>query len=98
MTITFDSFELEQSENCKNDYLEVRKAYFKDLYDPRELQAVFGEILAKPMCGSTKPSTIQSAGNMVWVHFESDSFSSTTYKGFKASFTTSGVCMCTTGM
>jgi len=78
--ITFDTFELEQSENCKYDYLEVREANFR-------ISAAYGAILAKPMCGSTKPSTIQSAGNIVWVHFQSNSNTTTTYKGFKASFT-----------
>ena len=88
--ITFDTFALEQSEHCENDYLEVREAYFT--LDPSNsdlpvLRGDFGSILAKPMCGSTKPSTIQSTGNMVWVQFISDSNTTTTYKGFKASFT-----------
>jgi len=85
--ITFDVFELEQSENCENDYLEVREAYFNDPSDPLVIRGEYGAILAKPMCGSTKPSTIQSSGNMVWVQFVSDSNTTTTYKGFKASFT-----------
>ena len=85
--ITFDTFELEQSENCKNDYLEVREAIFRYPNLLLNIVGVYGAILAKPMCGSTKPSTIQSSGNMVWVHFKSNSNTTTTYKGFKASFT-----------
>jgi len=85
--ITFDTFELEQSENCKNDYLEVREANFRNPNIPSDIDGEYGAILAKPMCGSTKPSTIQSSGNMVWVHFKSNSNTTTTYKGFKASFT-----------
>ena len=85
--ITFDDFELEQSDHCENDYLEIREAYFNDPLRPTELGAEYGAILSKPVCGSNKPSTIQSAGNMVWVQFKSDSNTTTTYKGFKASFT-----------
>ena len=81
--ITFEAFELEQSEHCENDYLEIREAYVGG----RGLEGKYGAILSKPVCGSTKPSTIQSAGNMVWVQFKSDSNTTTTYKGFKASFT-----------
>ena len=39
------------------------------------------------MCGNTKPSAMQSKGNMVWVNFISDDNATTVYKGFKASFT-----------
>jgi len=67
--------------------LEVREAYFRDPNDTSDIRGEYGAILAKPMCGSTKPSTIQSSGNMVWVQFKSDSNTTTTYKGFKASFT-----------
>ncbi|XP_068738670.1 tolloid-like protein 1 [Montipora capricornis] len=90
--ITFsDQFELEQSEYCKNDYLEVREAYFEDLSNlGRGIEADYGAILARPTCGTNKPQDMLSAGNMVWVHFKSDSNSTTTYKGFKATFTTSG--------
>ena len=89
--ITFETFELEQSENCENDYVEVREAYFEKPYYPVEIVAEYGAILSKPICGSTNPSPIQSAGNMVWVQFRSDSNTTTTYKGFKASFTSSGI-------
>ena len=88
-----DQFELEQSEYCKNDYLEVREAYFKDLSNlVYGIEADYGAILARPTCGTNKPQDMLSVGNMVWVHFKSDSNSTTTYKGFRATFTTSGMC------
>ena len=86
--ITFDTFELEQSEHCENDYLEIREAYFRDP-NRTGIEVEYGEILEKPRCGSTKPRPIQSSGNMVWVHFKSD-IVNTTYKGFKASVTPTG--------
>ena len=84
LQITFDAFELEQSEHCENDFLEIREPSvgLASIY-----WGQYGAILSKPVCGSTKPSTIQSAGNIVWVQFKSDSNTTTTYKGFKASFT-----------
>ena len=83
--IDFDIFELEKSENCKNDYVEFREAYF-DGNDPTDIEGYRGPFLTGPLCGSSKPSTIQSSGNMVWVQFRSDYNSTTVYKGFKASF------------
>ena len=74
MQLSFDAFELEQSNHCENDYLEVRETNY------------YGAILVKPSCGTNNPGTIQSAGNKVWVHFKSDTNPSTTRKGFKASF------------
>ena len=87
--IKFESFELEQSEHCQNDYLEIREAYFTDPNDPREIQGVYGAVLARPMCGKNLPREIHSTGNMVWVHFQSDRHATTTYKGFNATFTSS---------
>ena len=78
--IDFDIFELEDSENCKNDYLEIREA------DPVTMKGVRGPILTGRLCGSTMPSTIQSAGNVVWVQFVSNNNATTVYKGFRASF------------
>ncbi|KAL9973407.1 hypothetical protein ACROYT_G019865 [Oculina patagonica] len=83
--INFDVFELEKSEDCKNDYVEFREAYFDD-NDPTDIEGYRGPILTRRLCGSSKPSTIQSSGNMVWVQFKSDYNSTTVYKGFKASF------------
>ena len=84
--ITFEAFELEQSENCKNAYVEVREAYFGNGPFQAEIKAEFGAFLAEPMCGSNLPKLIRSAGNMAWVKFRSAKNSATTYKGFKASF------------
>ena len=80
--IVFDTFELEDSEDCKNDYVEFREAliYFYGLYGH------FGPILTNRLCGGTKPNSILSQGNMVWVQFKSNRDSTTVYKGFKASF------------
>ena len=78
--IDFEIFELEDSEKCKNDYLEIREA------DPKTLEGERGPILTGRLCGSTMPNTIQSAGNVVWMQFVSNDNTTTVYKGFKASF------------
>ncbi len=83
--IDFDTFELEQSEKCKYDYVEFREAYFDD-NDPTDIEGYRGPILTGRLCGSSKPSSIQSKGNMVWVKFKSNNNATTVYKGFKASF------------
>ena len=84
--IDFDTFELEQSKYCKNDYLEIREAYY--YMDDGEIKVGgnYGPILSGYLCGGSTPSSMQSAGNMVWVHFKSDNNATTVYKGFKASF------------
>ena len=85
--LTFEIFELEESTDCENDYVEVREAI--SLYPSLPLvrfDGSYGSILSKPVCGTNKPSTIKSSGNMVWVHFKSNSNTTTTYRGFKASF------------
>ena len=85
--LTFEIFELEQSTDCENDYLEVREAISRNPYLPLvSFDGRYGSILSKPVCGTNKPSTIKSSGNIVWVHFKSDSNTTTTYRGFKASF------------
>ncbi|XP_073252947.1 tolloid-like protein 2 [Porites lutea] len=85
--LTFDIFELEQSTDCENDYLEVREAISESPAFPiLSFSGKYGPILSKPVCGTNKPGTIQSSGNMVWVHFRSDFNTTTTYRGFKASF------------
>ena len=85
--ITFHTFKLEQSENCINAHVEIREAYFKDgLFQGSDIKAYYGMFLAEHLCGSVKPKSIQSTGNMVWVKFKSANNSTTTYKGFKASF------------
>ena len=86
--LEFESFELEESKDCKNDYVEIREAYFSFTdEDPQIIAGEFGEILTGHVCGTSKPSTMQSKGNMVWVSFKSDDNTTTVYKGFKATFT-----------
>ena len=83
--IEFDIFELEDSEGCRNDYVEFREASII-VGDPKRIYGHFGPILTGRLCGNTKPNSILSQGNMVWVQFLSDSNSTTVNKGFKASF------------
>lgn len=83
--IDFVSFNLEDSADCQNDYVEFRDAYVV-LGDPKSISGEYGPILTNRLCGSTKPSSIQSQGNIVWVQFKSNSNSTTVYKGFKATF------------
>ena len=87
--IDFDTFELEQSDKCKDDYIEAREASISSS-NPQQFVGIYGPILVEPRC--TNPGTVQSKGNMVWVHFKSDSNSTTIYKGFKASFK-AGLCL-----
>ncbi|XP_058946765.2 ovochymase-2-like [Pocillopora verrucosa] len=83
--IDFDIFELEDSEDCKNDYVEFREASIM-FGDPKTIYGHFGPILTNRLCGNAKPNLILSQGNMVWVQFVSDRNSTTVYKGLKASF------------
>ena len=83
--IDFDIFELEDSEDCKNDYVEFREASIM-VSDPRTISGAYGPILIGRLCGNAKPKSILSQGNMVWVQFISDRNSTTVYKGLKASF------------
>ena len=83
--IDFDIFELEDSEDCKNDYVEFREASIIVSYT-EIIHGHFGPILTNRLCGNAKPNSILSQGNMVWVQFVSDRNSTTVYKGLKASF------------
>ena len=83
--IDFDIFELEDSEDCKNDYVEFREASIM-VGDPKTISGTYGPILTGRLCGNAKPKSILSQGNMVWVQFISDRNSTTVYKGLKASF------------
>ena len=83
--IGFDIFELEDSEDCKNDYVEFREASIM-VGDPKRIYGYFGPILTGRLFGNTKPNLILSQGNIVWVQFTSDRNSTTVYKGLKASF------------
>ena len=83
--IDFDIFELEDGEDCKNDYVEFREASIM-VGDPKSIVGDSGPILTGRLCGNTKPNSILSKGNMVWVQFLSDRNSTTVNKGFRASF------------
>ena len=83
--IDFDIFELEDSEDCKNDYVEFREASIM-VGRPKTISGTYGPILTGRLCGNAKPKSILSQGNMVWVQFISDRNSTTVYKGLKASF------------
>lgn len=83
--IDFDTFDLEDSKDCRNDYVEFREAYVT-VGDPKTITGQYGPMLTGRLCGKTKPSSMQSKGSIVWVQFKSDSNSTTVYKGFKASF------------
>ena len=83
--IDFDIFELEDSEDCKNDYVEFREASIM-VGRPKTISGAYGPILTGRLCGNAKPKSILSQGNMVWVQFISDRNSTTVYKGLKASF------------
>ena len=83
--IDFDIFELEDSEDCKNDYVEFREASIM-VGDLKTISGAYGPILTGRLCGNAKPKSILSQANMVWVQFISDRNSTTVYKGLKASF------------
>lgn len=68
--LTFETFALEDNSICQYDYVIIRD----------------GSTSKSPMigkfCGTSRPATITSTGNFLWIGFRSDS--STTKKGFKA--------------
>ena len=84
--ITFEEFELEQSEKCNKAFVEIREAYFDDGPYRDEIEAEYGTILAEHLCGSSLPQKIESSGNMAWVKIKSNKNAATNFKGFKASF------------
>ena len=72
--LTFSDFELEKSDDCLNDYVEVREGDSD------------GALIGR-YCGNSGPSnTIESSGEQLWIRFRTNSNSTTVYKGFKASF------------
>ena len=83
--IDFDILELEDREDCKNDYIQFRKASIM-VGDPKTIHGHLGPILTGRLFRNTKPNLILSQGNIVWVQFTSDRNSTTVYKGLKASF------------
>lgn len=74
VVLTFETFALEDNSVCQYDYVLIRD----------------GSSARSPMvgkfCGTSRPATITSTGNFLWIGFRSDS--STTKMGFKASWTT----------
>ncbi|KAJ8975772.1 hypothetical protein NQ317_008282 [Molorchus minor] len=74
ITLDFrEYFEIEPSDNCQNDFLEIRDG-------PHG----YNNQLAK-LCGNTFPSRpITSSDRHLWIHFQSDE--NIEYRGFKAVF------------
>ena len=73
--LTFHSFNLQQSENCEADYVEIRQR--KDLFEWRS------ELIGR-FCGSSLPPVIVSTQSYVIVKFVADM--SKMYPGFHASY------------
>ena len=67
--LTFSDFELEESSNCKYDFLKVVDG------------SSFSNQLWKG-CGSKKPGVLRSSGNRMTIYFRSDK--SVNYRGFFA--------------
>ncbi|KAL9973787.1 hypothetical protein ACROYT_G020289 [Oculina patagonica] len=74
--LTFHSFDLQSSQDCKADYVEVREGAFKTL----AMSNLIGRF-----CGSSLPGVIRSTYSNVYVDFVSDR--SGGYPGFHASYT-----------
>ena len=83
--IDFEIFELEDSKDCQNDYVEFREASIM-VGDPKRIYGHFGPILTGRLCGNTKPNSILSQGNMVWVQFMSDRNSTKCKQGIQSFF------------
>lgn len=65
-----DQFDMEPSDNCKFDKLEIRDGSYG--YSPR----------LDMYCGHSFPPQIRSSGSSLWLRFKSDD--SIEYKGFRA--------------
>lgn len=82
VVLTFETFALEENPVCQYDYVLIRD----------------GSTSKSPMigkfCGSSRPATITSTGNFLWIGFRSDS--STTKMGFKATWRAEKVTVPTT--
>ena len=72
LELSFDFFDLSDSTNCTEDYVEVR-------------YGVFGDLAGK-FCGSEKPSPITSEDWTIGVVFKASG--KTKYPGFKATYKT----------
>ncbi|XP_063908039.1 bone morphogenetic protein 1 homolog [Zophobas morio] len=69
-----DYFEIEESSNCDNDFLEVRDGMHG-----------YNTLLEKKFCGINEfPPIIQSSDRYLWIHFKSDE--NIEYRGFRAVF------------
>lgn len=84
--ITFEEFELELSQNCRNAFVAIREIYRPDGPYDRNIKSAYGSIIADPMCGNRLPGKMLSVGNMASVKFRSSHKASASFKGFKASF------------
>eukprot|EP00112_Aurelia_sp_Birch-Aquarium-sp1_P014017 Seg3.11 transcript_id=Seg3.11/GoldUCD/mRNA.D3Y31 product=Fibrillin-1 protein_id=Seg3.11/GoldUCD/D3Y31 len=79
LKLTFNSFELETSEGCEFDYVEI--------YDGREDKS---DNLMGRFCGSVIPSSLNSSGNSFLIKFKSDG--SVSKKGFDISYQATHEC------
>ncbi|XP_065167891.1 neuropilin and tolloid-like protein 1 isoform X2 [Atheta coriaria] len=66
-----DWFELEPSQDCKNDYLEVRDGAHG-----------YNNLMLQPFCGFEFPPMLTSSDRHLWIHFRSDE--NIEHRGFKA--------------
>ena len=76
--LTFNSFNLEPSQNCKKDFVKVVEG---TLYIDNPGNTVLGTF-----CGSTLPGVIRSKYSTMYINFETDRAG--IYRGFHASFIT----------
>lgn len=74
VVLSFESFALEDNAVCKYDYVQIRDGLSSK-------SPMIGKF-----CGASRPATITSTGNYLWIGFRSDS--SATEQGFKAVWTT----------
>lgn len=74
IVLSFESFALEDDAVCKYDYVQI----LDGLSSKSPLIGKF--------CGTSRPATITSTENYLWIGFRSDS--SATEQGFKAVWTT----------
>lgn len=72
--IKFDFMDIEPSPGCKDDYVIIRDGGYS-----------FSESLGK-FCGNTKPDTVTSSEDAIWVQFVSNGTGR--YPGFKLSYET----------
>ena len=76
--MTFHAFELQHSQDCEADYVEIKQEQGKSIWRTSEIVGRF--------CGSSLPGVIQSNRSIVLVDFVTDS--SGRYPGFRASYKT----------